>query len=159
MFWRMTTYRILTVEAGALANWAMQLKRCNHCPFGSLGQFLQLFQRRLFGPFGPRTEFSMGSMWNVPTCSIDSERRVTVGNSCGEGGLGSAGRRATGPTTAQLLVRRGWPIVLDRPARANPSCGHCRPDRRTTMPHCKDSDAPVRKASSADLAWISTDNS
>src|SRR6476660_1668155 len=49
----------------------MQLMRCNHCPFGSLGQFLQLFQRRLFGPFGPRTEFSMGSMWNVPTCSIE----------------------------------------------------------------------------------------
>jgi len=45
--------------------------RCNHCPFGSLGQFLQLLQRRLFGPFGPRTEFSMGSMWNVPTCSIE----------------------------------------------------------------------------------------
>ena len=62
---------MLTVEAGALANWAMQLMRCNHCPFGSLGQFLQLFQRRLFGPFGPRTEFSMGSMWNVPTCSIE----------------------------------------------------------------------------------------
>jgi uncharacterized protein YjbI with pentapeptide repeats len=44
--------------------------RCNHCPFGSLGRFLQLLQRRLFGPFSPRTEFSMGSMWNVPTCSI-----------------------------------------------------------------------------------------
>jgi len=62
---------ILTVEAGALANWAMQLMRCNHCPFGSLGRFLQLLQRRLFGPFGPRTEFSMGSMWNVTTCSIE----------------------------------------------------------------------------------------
>jgi hypothetical protein len=52
----------------------LQLMRCNHCPFGSLGQFLQLFQRRLFGPFGPRTEFSMGSMWNVPTCSIKRAR-------------------------------------------------------------------------------------
>ena len=45
----------------------MQLMQCNHCPFGSLGRLLQLLQRRLFGPFGPRTEFSMGSMWNVPT--------------------------------------------------------------------------------------------
>jgi hypothetical protein len=25
----------------------MQLMRCNHCPFGSLGRFLQLLQRRL----------------------------------------------------------------------------------------------------------------
>jgi hypothetical protein len=44
----------------------MQLMRCNHCPFGRLGRFLQLLQRRLFGPFVPRTEFSMGSMWKCP---------------------------------------------------------------------------------------------
>jgi hypothetical protein len=48
--------------------------RCNHCPFGSLGQFLQLFQRRLFGPFGPRTEFR----WEV--CGMSQPVRSSALN-------------------------------------------------------------------------------